>query len=77
MTTGTEERQSVAQLADEQDWQRRVSSDERGDIFNRGTVRIRAVWEGDAKLCGATLFHDEMYESYTREVRTLRAWFRR
>ena len=44
MTTGTEERQSVAQLADEQDWQRRVSSDERGDIFNRGTVRIRAVW---------------------------------
>ena len=40
MTTGTEERQSVAQLAEEQDWQRRVSGDERGDIFNRGTVRI-------------------------------------
>jgi hypothetical protein len=23
------------------------------------------------------LFHDEMYESYTREPATLRAWFKR
>jgi hypothetical protein len=35
------------------------------------------MWEGDDKLNGATLFHDEMYESYTREVKTLQAWFKR
>jgi hypothetical protein len=35
------------------------------------------MWERDDKLNGATLFHDEMYESYTREPNTLRAWFKR
>jgi hypothetical protein len=75
MTTATDERKTVAELAEEQGWQRRVSLD-RNDVFLRGTVRIRAMWAGD-KLNGATLFHDEMYESYTREVSTLRAWFKR
>lgn len=76
MTTATDERKTVADLAEEQGWQRRVSL-ERNDVFLRGTVRIRAMWEGDSKLNGATLFHDEMYESYTREIATLRAWFKR
>ncbi|MFN8071510.1 MAG: hypothetical protein U0R66_06830 [Mycobacterium sp.] len=76
MTTVTDERKSVAALAEEQGWQRRVSL-ERHDVFLRGTVRIRAMWETDDKLNGATLFHDEMYESYTREPATLRAWFKR
>ena len=76
MTTATDERKSVAALAQEQGWQRRVSL-ERHDIYLRGTVRIRAMWQGDDKLNGATLFHDEMYESYTREPNTLRAWFKR
>lgn len=75
MTTDTGERQTVARLAEEQDWQRRDSG-ENADVFNRGTVRIRANWAGDT-LSGASLFHDEMYESYTREVNTLRAWFKR
>jgi len=76
MTTATDERTTVAGLAEEQGWQRRVSL-ERHDVYLRGTVRIRAMWQGDDKLNGATLFHDEMYESYTREPNTLRAWFKR
>ncbi|MDA2948366.1 MAG: hypothetical protein O3B27_05270 [Actinomycetota bacterium] len=77
MTTATDDRQTVAGLADEQDWQRRISDDGRVDVFNRGTVRIRAIWQGEHTLSGASLFHDEMYESYTRDVNTLRAWFKR
>ena len=77
MTTATDERKTVAELAGEQDWQRREGSDGRSDSYYRGTVRIRAVWEGSEKLSGASLFHDEMYESYTRELATLRAWFKR
>ncbi len=77
MTTAIDERQTAALLAEEQDWQRRVAGDGRVDIFNRGTVRIRAVWQGEHTLSGASLFHDEMYESYTREPKTLRAWFKR
>jgi len=76
MSSATDERKSVADLADERGWQRRVSL-ERHDVYLRGTVRIRAMWQGDDKLNGATLFHDEMYESYTREPNTLRAWFKR
>jgi hypothetical protein len=76
MPTATDERTIVADLAVEQGWQRRVSLD-RHDILLRGTVRIRAMWQGDDKLNGATLFHDEIYESFTREVSTLRAWFKR
>ncbi len=77
MTTGTDERRTAAELADERDWQRRVSGDGRHDSYHRGNVRIRAVWEGDDRLSGAALFHDEIYESYTREPATLRAWFKR
>lgn len=76
MTTAIGERNSVAEVAEEQGWQRRVSLD-RHDVYLRGTVRIRAMWRDDEKLNGATLFHDEMYESYTRELATLRAWFKR
>ena len=77
MTTATDERQTAAGLAAERDWQRRVGDDERTDIFHRGTVRIRAIWQGGDKLSGASLFHDEMYESYTRDPKTLLAWFKR
>lgn len=76
MDTAIAERNSVAEVAEEQGWQRRVSL-ERNDVYLRGTVRIRAMWQDDEKLNGATLFHDEMYESYTREPKTLRAWFKR
>lgn len=76
MTTATDERKTVAELAAERDWQRREGADGRSESFNRGTVRIRVVWTGD-KLAGAVLFHDEIYESYTRELSTLRAWFKR
>ena len=76
MTTTTDERTPLAELAEQQGWSRRVS-DERADIFLKGTVRIRVVWQGDEAISGASLFHDEMYESYTRDVATVRAWLKR
>ncbi len=76
MTTATDERKTVADMAQEQGWQRRISL-ERNDVYLRGTVRIRVMWQDDTTLNGATLFHDELYESYTRELGTLRAWFKR
>lgn len=72
----TTERQVLAELGDERGWNRRVSPD-RADVYLKGTVRIRVVWAGDAHVSGATLFHDEMYESYTRDPHTIRAWLKR
>ena len=76
MTTATDERKTVAELAGERDWQRRDGADGRAESYTRGTVRIRVVWAGN-ELSGASLFHDEIYESYTRDPATLRAWFKR
>ena len=72
----TGERQVLAQLGDERGWNRR-SSDERADIYMKGTVRIRVVWAGDQDISGASLFHDQWYESYTRDPSTVSAWLRR
>jgi hypothetical protein len=72
----TGERQVLAQLGEERGWNRRIS-DERADIFMKGTVRIRVVWAGDQDISGASLFHDQWYESYTRDPSTVSAWLRR
>jgi hypothetical protein len=72
----TGERQVLAQLGNERGWNRRIS-DERADIYMKGTVRIRVVWAGDQDISGASLFHDQWYESYTRDPSTVSAWLRR
>ena len=72
----TGERQVLAQLGEERGWNRRIS-DERADIYMKGTVRIRVVWAGDQDISGASLFHDQWYESYTRDPSTVSAWLRR
>jgi hypothetical protein len=72
----TGERQVLAQLGEERGWNRRIS-DGRADIFMKGTVRIRVVWAGDQDISGASLFHDQWYESYTRDSSTVSAWLRR
>lgn len=75
MMTAAGEREGLAQLGEDQGWRRRIS-DERADVYLKGSVRIRLVWAGD-QISGATLFHDQMYESYTRESATIRAWLKR
>jgi hypothetical protein len=72
----TGERQVLAQLGEERGWNHRIS-DGRADIFMKGTVRIRVVWAGDQDISGASLFHDQWYESYTRDSSTVSAWLRR
>ncbi|MBU3686589.1 MAG: hypothetical protein EBU23_09525 [Mycobacteriaceae bacterium] len=73
--TGTGERQNLVQFGEEQGW--RCHGHERADVYLRGTVRIRVIWQGDEQISGASLFHDEMYESYTRDLAIVRAWFKR
>ena len=76
MTTATDERSALADLGGELGWTRRVSN-ARADVYTKGTVRIRVIWAGDEQMSGSSLFHDEMYESYTRDPNTVRAWLRR
>ena len=75
MTDATGERQALATLGEELGWEHRPSADH-AEVFNKGTVRIRVNWAGE-QISGATIFHDQMYESYTRDADTLRAWLKR
>jgi hypothetical protein len=72
----TGERKALAEFGGEQGWNRRVSDDQ-ADVYTKDTVRIRVIWRGDEAVSGASLFHDGMYEAYTRDLASVRAWLRR
>ena len=76
MTTATDERAALAESNVEQGWQRRAT-DDRVDVYARGAVRIRLIWQGNSKLSGASIFVNEWYDNYTRDLDTVRAWFKR
>lgn len=74
MTT-TDERHELAELAEVGGWLRRDL--DRVDVFHRGTTRIRVVWQGSKAISGATLYHDDMMTTYTRELPTVNNWLQR
>jgi hypothetical protein len=76
MATVTDERTALAESGEQQGWQRRAL-DDRVDVYNRGLIRIRLIWQGGDKISGASIFVDEMYDNYTRDLDTVRAWLKR
>jgi hypothetical protein len=76
VTTAIDERAALAQSSEEQGWRRRAI-DDRVDVYSRGAIRIRLIWQGNSKLSGASIFVDEWYDNYTRDLGTVRAWLKR
>lgn len=74
MTT-TDERHEISQLAESGGWLHRDV--DRVDVYQRGTNRIRVVWQGSDKISGATLYQDDIMTTYTRELATLNTWLKR
>lgn len=75
MTTDTDERCSVAELAERSGWQRRAL--ERCDYYAKGFVRISVLWQGSAVISGGSLYHDDVLTAYTRDLPTVTGWFTR
>ncbi|ABM13803.1 MULTISPECIES: hypothetical protein [Mycolicibacterium] len=71
----TDERQAVSALAEQTGWHHRV--DERSDYFDKGVVRIHVVWQGDAAISGGTLYHDDLMQTYSNDLSTVRGWLKR
>lgn len=67
-----DERSALAESTTANGWQRR--QDDRVDIYIRGAQRVRVIWQGDAEISGASRFQDDMMETYTRDLTTVRAW---
>lgn len=76
VTTATDERAALARSSAEQGWRRRAI-DDRVDVYSRGAIRIRLIWQGEAKLSGASIFVNQWYDNYTRDLGTVRAWLKR
>lgn len=76
MTTATDERTALAESSEQQGWQRRAL-DDRVDVYTRGLIRIRLIWQGGDKISGASIFVNEWYDNYTRDLDAVRAWLKR
>ena len=76
MTT-TDQRHELGQSAEAGGWARTDLG--RVDVFRRGTGadRIRVVWQGSDAISGAVLYLDDIMTTYTRELATVNAWFKR
>jgi hypothetical protein len=71
----TDERQTLTELSEQHGWQHREA--DRADVFTRGDLRVRVIWQGGDKMSGATYYEDGNYEAYTREPNQVRNWLTR
>jgi hypothetical protein len=73
--TAIDERRDQNRLAEQSGWQHRDL--DRVDVYARGTARIRVIWRGSSAISGASLYHDDILTSYTRDLATVNGWLRR
>ena len=71
----TDERQTVAAVAEAAGWNHRVA--ERSDYFDKGVVRIHIVWRGDSAISGGSLYHDDLLQTYSNDLATVTGWLKR
>lgn len=74
MTT-TDERQTLAELADLGGWERRDV--DRTDYYAKGIVRVQVLWHGTEAISGGSLYHDDLLTAYSRDLATVRSWIKR
>jgi hypothetical protein len=73
--TATDERQTVAELAEQAGWHRR--NIDRTDYYAKGGARVQVIWQGAAAISGGSLYHDDNLTAYTRELSTVQGWLKR
>jgi len=73
--TDTDERQTIADLAEAGGWQRRAIA--RTDYYAKGGVRVQVLWQGTAAISGGSLYYDDVLTTTTRELATVQGWLRR
>jgi hypothetical protein len=73
--TATDERQTLAELADLGGWERR--NVDRTDYYAKGIIRVQVVWQGDEAISGSSLYQDDLLIAYSRDLKTVRSWIKR
>jgi hypothetical protein len=73
--TATDERQTLAELAEEGGWHRR--NVDRTDYYQKAGARVQVIWQGTEAISGGTLYHDDVLTTYSRDLSTIKGWLRR
>ena len=71
----TDLRSQLAEITAAAGWARRV--DARVDVYLRGPVRIRVIWQGDDAISGGSRYQDDALETYSRDLETVKGWLAR
>ncbi|MET0455573.1 MAG: hypothetical protein ABW137_27350 [Mycobacterium sp.] len=74
MTT-TDLRSELARITAEAGWDRRV--DDRVDVYLRAQTRVRVIWRGDEAISGGSRYQDDVLETYSRDLDTVKGWLAR
>ncbi len=72
MTTATDERQALAELAEQSGWQRKEY--QRVDVYIRGLFHVHVVWGGQNTVSGGSHHEDSVMLSYTRDLGKIQSW---
>jgi hypothetical protein len=73
--TATDERQTLADLAEVGGWHRRDV--DRTDYYAKGGARVQVLWRGSSAISGGSLYHDDNMTAYSRDLATIQGWLRR
>ena len=73
--TATDERQTVAELAELGGWDRRDV--DRTDYYAKGVVRVQVLWQGNEAISGGSLYQDDIMTAYSRDLDTVKSWLKR
>jgi hypothetical protein len=74
MTT-TDARSELAEVTAAAGWDRRI--DDRVDIYLRGLTRVRVIWRGNDAISGGSRYQEDILETYSRDLDTVKGWLGR
>ncbi|MDT5093323.1 MAG: hypothetical protein QOH60_2686 [Mycobacterium sp.] len=72
--SATNDRQALAELAEQSGWQRRQV--DRTDFYRRGIREVEVLFTGD-KLNGGSLYEDLSLLTHTRDMSMVQSWLTR
>ncbi|MCW2512166.1 MAG: hypothetical protein JWR11_1208 [Mycobacterium sp.] len=73
--TMTDARSELAEVTAAAGWDRRI--DDRVDIYLRGLTRVRVIWRGNDAISGGSRYQEDILETYSRDLDTVKGWLGR
>jgi hypothetical protein len=73
--TAADLRKEISTRAVQAGWNHRDA--DRTDYYTRTPVRVHVIWQGNDKISGGALYHDDLLMTYSRDLDTVAGWLKR